>query len=161
MPISPGPLRINESRGRSGEADTPGRGTSPFVRWFAITLGVGMVMIGILMLLWSLSWMAAPEPDPTEDTSGLRGGPGIILFAALFLGLGGMMIINGYQGFSRREEREPKRRCPECRNLIEEDLDFCYHCGAKFPREGLYDDREEKNKKIGHSPERKAPPLSK
>lgn len=140
----------NIKRKQTGKEDIapPGK-KSPFVRWIAIFVGVLMVAIGILLVLWSFAWMAAPEPGPLEDTSGLSGGPGVMLVGILFLGLGGMWLYNGYNDFPRGEELKRMQGCPKCNRRIEADLDFCYYCGEQFGEE-----KKQADSKIDSKPPR-------
>ncbi len=129
------PSNIKRKKGGKEEIAHPRR-NRPYVRWIATFVGVLMVAIGILLILWSFAWMAAPEPGPLEDTSGLSGGPGVMLVGFLFLGFGGMWLYNGYHDFPRRgEEQQHMQGCPKCNRRIEADLDFCYYCGEQFGRE--------------------------
>ncbi|MGA1821824.1 MAG: hypothetical protein ACMUIG_04795 [Thermoplasmatota archaeon] len=108
---------------------------SRFVTWFAITMGVSMVGIGILMTLWGFAWQSnIGESDPL-DASNRVGGPILIPMGLLFIGLGVMWVWNGYHGFPRRGEMEAMKKCPACHRNIEADLDFCYHCNTRIPDE--------------------------
>ncbi len=108
---------------------------NPVVMWIAITLGVTMIGIGLLLFLWGLSWQSAPESDPLSNTE-LSGGPGLIPLGVLMIAFGGMWIWMGWYGFPRRGEIPEMQRCPHCNRGVEEDLDFCYYCGERFPRSG-------------------------
>ena len=126
----------NRNWKKAGEEDSaPPQNKRPFVRWVAIGLGVLMVAVGILLLLWSFAWMAAPEPGPLEDSSGLSGGPAIMLVGVLFLGFGGMWVYLGYNDFPRGKREQHMQGCPKCDRRVEADLDFCYYCGEQFGRE--------------------------
>ncbi len=68
------PPRKKISNGRIEDAPLP-KSKRPYVRWIATFVGVLMVAIGILLVLWSFAWMAAPEPGPLRIHPAFRAGP--------------------------------------------------------------------------------------
>jgi predicted nucleic acid-binding Zn ribbon protein len=110
------------------------RKKSTFVTSFAIFLGVSMVLIGILLTLWGLSWQSNLESTNPLDEDETFGSPLLIPLGILFIGFGAMWIWNGYHGFPRRNDLPPKR-CPNCGREIEEDLNFCYYCNTRLEDE--------------------------
>ena len=105
----------------------------PAVSWIAIVVGVFLTAIGILLLLWGLSWQGASEDnDPTNPDTGV-GGPVLLPLGVFVIVVGMIWILNGYRVFGRR--RESQNSCPRCGRSIETDLAFCYHCGAEIPDE--------------------------
>ncbi|MDG6225279.1 MAG: zinc ribbon domain-containing protein [Candidatus Thermoplasmatota archaeon] len=107
------------------------RRTPPVVSWIAIVTGVFLVGIGLLLLLWGLSWQGAQEEtDPLEpDTS--VGGPFLLPAGVFTVALGFIWVLTGYRGFPRGGPA--KRPCPRCGKPLEPDLSFCYHCGEEIP----------------------------
>lgn len=115
--------------------------------WFAITMGVFMVGVGILLTLWGFAWQAnIGELGPTDNR---EGGPILIPIGLGLIGFGIMWVWNGYHGFPRGEEMEAMKKCPHCHRKIEADLNFCYHCNAQLP-----DDDEKGDRKVEEGAEK-------
>lgn len=143
-----GPLPKDQEERRSNVKGVVRRKSSRWVTWIAITMGVFMVGIGILLSLWGFAWQANVGELGPDDSR--VGGPYIIPIGLVFIGLGGLWVWNGYHGFPRRGDMEDMKVCPKCHRKIEADLDFCYHCNAE-----LSDDGEKKPGKDNTEPEKK------
>jgi hypothetical protein len=125
MPISPLEGRARrESRNRP-----PSRRERPaWVMWMALCVGVFFTGIGLVLLLWGLSWQSwSISPRPIGD-EGLVGGPVVLPLGVFCIVLGIMWLLQGWTGFRRPEDGSWTRTCPNCGRTVEEDLDFCYHC---------------------------------
>ena len=125
-----GPLKEDAENGNE-TGHVGRRKTSPLVTWIAIGLGVSMVIIGILMTLWGLSWQANLEETDPLDEDNTFGSPLLIPVGLLFVGFGVMWIWMGYHGFPRREDYN-KKRCPHCGKELDPDLDFCPWCTTRL-----------------------------
>jgi hypothetical protein len=108
------------------------RSTSIYVKWIAIGVGVFMVMVGGLLLLWGFSYQATVgEPSDLEGGE-LTGGPVLIPMGAISITFGALWLFYGLKGFKRPGDEMGMKNCPNCGKLIEEDLNFCYHCTSTF-----------------------------
>lgn len=124
---------IHKKRPKTNPSDQVKGGTHPAVSWLAIVVGVFLTAIGILLLLWGLSWQgASEESDLTNPDTGV-GGPILLPLGVFVIAVGIIWILNGYHVFGRR--RGDSRSCPKCGRPVEGDLAFCYHCGAEVPDE--------------------------
>lgn len=113
------------------------------VSWAAIGLGVTMVLIGGIVLLWGLSFQAeVGEPVDLEGDT-LVGSPLLIPGGVMSLAFGTLWIHYGLKGFKKKEEEIGKKKCPNCGKMIEEDLNFCYHCTATFSDNGKIGEDDE------------------
>jgi uncharacterized membrane protein len=115
-------------------ARTEERVAHPVVSWIAITVGVFLIAIGILLLLWGLSWQGASEDDDPVDPDTAKGGPALLPLGVFVIAVGIIWVLNGYRVFGRSRRAE-STSCPRCGRLVETDLAFCYHCGAEVPED--------------------------
>lgn len=113
------------------------------VAWIAIAVGVTMVVTGLLLLLWGLTWQSTLENrGPDSDFTGTIGGPALLPIGVLVIAVGLIWILNAFRGFGKA--RTQLRSCPRCGKSVEVDLAFCYHCGAEIPEDkvGLRNTRD-------------------
>jgi ribosomal protein S27AE len=112
------------------QADRP---VNPAVSWIAIVIGVFLAAVGVLLLLWGLSWQGTSEDNDPLDPDTSVGGPVLFPLGVFVIAIGMIWILNGYKVFGRK--RAESRSCPRCGRSVETDLAFCYHCGAEIPEE--------------------------
>jgi len=127
-------LTPKELKGPNEEKTTT-RMKVPWVSWIAITLGVFMTGIGLLLLMWGFMWQTGVgEP---EDLSGdeLQGGPILIPLGAGMLTVGVLWILTAWRGFKKDRTPDDMMKCPHCGKMIESDLNFCYYCNTTFENE--------------------------
>lgn len=120
------------------------------VSWAAIGLGVTMVMIGGILLLWGLSFQASVGEPVDLEADPLTGGPFLIPAGVMSLAFGILWIHYGMKGFKKKEEELKTKRCPNCGKVIEEDLNFCYHCTTTFSDAGKIGEDEGEDDQPDH-----------
>lgn len=130
------PREIKDKGGSEGER----RVKVPWVSWIAILLGVTMTAIGLILLFWGFAWQTDVGEPQNIDGDEFRGGPCLIPMGGAMLLVGLMWILTGWRGFKKDRSREDMQRCPNCRKMIESDLNFCYYCNTTF------DDKDEEIK---------------
>jgi hypothetical protein len=130
-----------------GKVEEPrGSRTNFMVAWIAIGVGVTMVIVGGILLLWGLSYQASVGEPVDLQSDPLTGGPLLIPIGVMSLAFGTLWVHYGLKGFRKEEEKIGMKKCPNCKKLIEEDLNFCYHCTVTFSDSGIIgeeDDEEE------------------
>ncbi|MGA1819874.1 MAG: hypothetical protein ACMUHU_02575 [Thermoplasmatota archaeon] len=124
-------LSPRELKSESDQTETT-RIKVPWVSWIAITLGVFMTGIGLLLLMWGLMWQT--DVGELQDLGGdePRGGPILIPLGAGMFTVGILWILSGWRGFKKDREPDDMMRCPHCGKMIESDLNFCYFCNTTF-----------------------------
>ncbi len=131
----------------------------PWVTWIAITLGVGMTVIGFILLLWGFAWQTDVGEVQNINDNGFKGGPALIPLGGAMLVIGILWILQGYRGFKKDQTGEDMQICRNCGKMIESDLNFCYYCNKTFEevekgeqvrtpkRSKMTDDEDEKGTK--------------
>ncbi|MGA1792697.1 MAG: hypothetical protein ACMUHM_01990 [Thermoplasmatota archaeon] len=128
----------------------------PWVSWIAITLGVAMTGIGLLLLMWGFMWQADVGEPQSLNGEELRGGPGLIPLGAGMFTVGVLWILTGWRGFKKDRAPDDLMKCPHCGKMIESDLNFCYFCNTTFEEEE--EDMEEEEGAGTDAPGKETPP---